>query len=168
MHETMTLNVDLDLSSNHLTPMLICQILWKSDAYFQDITGRIINEPIDRGAQSTLRGKIFFAGKYMYEKLTKCLNFPWYLPEKITMHEFYMIVAQNNIPSILGVMSPSHWLIHLRINQPTNKLACMTLISMNWLTQQLIPGSRQCWRAELVWDLDVAEHRVASTECFHR
>jgi len=37
---------------------------------------------ISVGAQSTLGGQDIFARKYMHEKLTKCPNFTWYMPEK--------------------------------------------------------------------------------------
>jgi len=59
---------------------------------------------ISVGAQSTLGGggQDIFARKYMHEKLTKCPNFTWYLPEKLTkkitfnkMSEFYMIFARK-------------------------------------------------------------------------
>ena len=40
------------------------------------------------GAQSTL-GAGHFAWKYMYENITKCSNFTWYLPEKYLFPEFW-------------------------------------------------------------------------------
>jgi len=50
---------------------------------------------ISVGAQSTL-GARHFCPKYMHEKLTKCLNFTWYLPRKINkVPEFYMIFARK-------------------------------------------------------------------------
>ena len=49
------------------------------------------------GAQSTLGEQDIFARKYMHEKLTKCPNFTWYLPEKNNkMPEFYTIFARTN------------------------------------------------------------------------
>ena len=49
------------------------------------------------GAQSTLGRRDIFAWKYMHEKLTKCPNFTWYVPENWAknnkIHKFYVILS---------------------------------------------------------------------------
>jgi len=45
-------------------------------------------------AQSTLRGKIF-CPKNMYEKLTKCPNFRWVLPDKLSKYPNFMIFVRK-------------------------------------------------------------------------
>ena len=46
-------------------------------------------------AQSTLGGARHFCPKNMYEKLTKCPNFTWLLPEKLSKYPNFMIFAQK-------------------------------------------------------------------------
>jgi len=52
-----------------------------------------------RGAESTFEGR-HFARKYMYEKLTKCPNFTWYLPENTGI--YHDICRKNISPEIWG------------------------------------------------------------------
>jgi len=48
------------------------------------------------GAQSTWGGTRHFCPKNMYEKLTKCPNFTWFLPEKLAKYpNFYHIFLKN-------------------------------------------------------------------------
>ena len=69
---------------------------------------RAIPSRIGVGAQSTL-GQDIFARKYKYEKLTKCPNFTWYLPENVhvlhddcpkSIPDFFSLGGGRNVPSL--------------------------------------------------------------------
>ena len=58
--------------------------------------GSLVMNSIGVGAHSTLGGHPIFAEKKMYEKLSKCPNFTWFLPEKISKYPTFMILARKN------------------------------------------------------------------------
>jgi len=67
-----------------------------------------LGDSIGVGAQSTLGGQDIFARNYMHKKLTKCLNFTWYLPEKFKIPECLRDICPKNIifPNFWGHVPP--------------------------------------------------------------
>jgi len=60
------------------------------------------------GAQSTLgEDSRHFCPKNMYEKLTKCPNFTWFLPKTLSKYPNFMILARkiNKIPKFYEIFA---------------------------------------------------------------
>ena len=56
-----------------------------------------------------------FCLKNVYEKLTKCPNFRWFLPEKIIrIPKFFLIFARkiNKIPEFYMIFAQNAWILH--------------------------------------------------------
>ena len=74
-----------------LTRTISWKVLNRFSPNLQTGTHRIVgSKGIGVGAQSTL-GEDIFARKNMYEKLTKCPNFRWFLPGKLSKYQNFII-----------------------------------------------------------------------------
>ena len=67
------------------------------------------------GAQSTLGGARHFCPKNMYEKLTKCPNFTWFIAEKLIKYPNFFIIfgrEMNKIPNMTWFLPENARILH--------------------------------------------------------
>jgi len=111
--------------------------------------GSLVMNSIGVGAHSTLGGHPIFAGKKMYEKLSKCPNFTWFLPEKnIKIPDFHDIGPERlpKFRNFTGFFCPKNARILHLIALPDPHRLRLWWIPLNWWQQKPSAGDSNMLR----------------------